>query len=25
LPAGWKLEKPKPAKSEEFTCPTHGK
>ncbi len=25
LPAGWKLEKPKPAKNEEFTCPTHGK
>jgi hypothetical protein len=25
LPAGWKLEKPKPAKDEEFTCPTHGK
>jgi hypothetical protein len=25
LPAGWKLEKPKPVKNEEFTCPTHGK
>jgi hypothetical protein len=25
LPAGWKLEKPKPAKEQEFTCPTHGK
>jgi hypothetical protein len=25
LPAGWKRETPKPAKDQEFTCPTHGK